>query len=81
MITQPGEGMRLAWLADGALHAARHASAGSSQVWTVAAVVVAIVGSAIVAWQAVETHRTTTLGQRSLEVSNSLAIDAAMVHT
>ena len=69
--------MRLAWLADGALHAARHASAGSSQVWTIAAVVVAIVGSAIVAWQAMETHRTTTLSQRTLEVSNALAIDAA----
>jgi hypothetical protein len=68
--------MRWAWLADGALHVARNAS-GSSQVWTVAAVVVAIVGSAIVAWQAMETHRTTTLSQRTLAVSNSLAIDAA----
>jgi hypothetical protein len=77
VITQPGEGMRWAWLADGAAHAARHVSAGSSQVWTVAAVVVAIVGSAIVAWQALETHRTTTLSQRTLEVSNALAIDAA----
>src|SRR5499427_2354697 len=69
--------MRWAWLAGDALHAARHASAGSAQVWTVAAVVVAIVGSAIVAWQAMETHRTTTLSQRTLEVSNALAIDAA----
>ena len=77
MIAQPGEGMRWAWLAGDALHAARHASAGSSQIWTVAAVVVAIVGSAIVAWQAMETHRTTTLSQRTLEVSNALAIDAA----
>ena len=77
MIAQPGEGMRWAWLAGDALHAARHASAGSAQVWTVAAVVVAIVGSAIVAWQALETHRTTTLSQRTLEVSNALAIDAA----
>jgi hypothetical protein len=77
MIAQPGEGMRWAWLAGDALQAARHASAGSAQVWTVAAVVVAIVGSAIVAWQALETHRTTTLSQRTLEVSNALAIDAA----
>ena len=77
MITQPGEGTRWAWLAEDALHAARHAAAGSAQIWTVAAVVVAIVGSAIVAWQALETHRTTTLSQRTLEVSNALAIDAA----
>jgi len=77
MIAQPGEGMRWAWLAGDALHAARHASAGSPQVWTVAAVVVATIGSAIVAWQALETHRTTTLSQRTLEVSNALAIDAA----
>src|SRR5215469_1756108 len=69
--------MRWAWLADGALRVARDASAGSSQVWTIAAVVVAIVGSAIVAWQALETHRTTNLSQRTLKVSNSLAIDAA----
>jgi hypothetical protein len=77
MIAQPGGGMRWAGLAGDALHAARHTSAGSSQIWTVAAVVVAIVGSVIVAWQAMETHRTTTLGQRTLEVSNALAIDAA----
>ena len=77
MIAQPDEGMRWAWLAGDAVHAARHASAGSSQVWTIAAVVVAIVGSVIVAWQAMETHRTTTLSQRTLEVSNALAIDAA----
>ncbi len=45
--------------------------------WTIAAVVVAIVGSAIVAWQAFETHRTTNLSQRTLEASNALAIDNA----
>lgn len=77
MMNQPGEGMRWAWLAGDALHAARHVSAGSSQIWTIVAVVVATVGSAIVAWQALETHRTTTLSQRTLEVSNALAIDSA----
>jgi hypothetical protein len=46
-------------------------------IWTILAVVAALVGSAIVAWQALETHRTTTLSQRTLEVSNSLAIDSA----
>ena len=77
MMTQPGDGMRWPQLAELAVRAARHAQAGSPQIWTVAAVVVAIVGSVIVAWQALETHRTTTLSQRTLEVSNSLAIDAA----
>jgi hypothetical protein len=73
----PGEGMRWPHLAEIAVRAAHHAQAGSTQVWTVAAVVVAIVGSAIVAWQAMETHRTTTLSQRTLEASNALAIDSA----
>src|SRR5437660_562828 len=77
MMNQPGEGMRWARLAGDALHAARHASGGSTQVWTIAAVVAAIVGSAIVAWQALETHRTTNLSQRTLEISNALAIDSA----
>jgi hypothetical protein len=60
-----------------ALRAAHHAQGGSPQLWTVAAVLVAAIGSAIVAWQALETHRTTTLSQRTLESSNSLAIDSA----
>ena len=73
----PADGVRWAWLAGDAVRAARHAQAGSPQIWTVAAVLVAIVGSAIVAWQALETHRTTTLSQRTLEASNALAIDSA----
>jgi hypothetical protein len=73
----PADGVRWTWLAGDALRAARHAQAGSTQIWTVAAVLVAIVGSAIVAWQALETHRTTTLSQRTLEASNALAIDSA----
>jgi hypothetical protein len=73
----PAEGSRWAWLAGDALRAARHAQAGSPQIWTVAAVVVAIVGTVTVAWQAMETHRTTTLSQRTLESSNALAIDSA----
>jgi hypothetical protein len=77
MLKQPGEGMRWLALPGEALRAAHHAQAGSTQVWTIAAVVVAIVGSAIVAWQALETHRTTNLSQRTLEASNALAIDSA----
>src|SRR5580700_5439897 len=77
MLKQPGEGMRWLALPGEVLRAAHHAQAGSTQVWTIAAVVVAIVGSAIVAWQALETHRTTTLSQRTLEASNALAIDSA----
>jgi hypothetical protein len=46
-------------------------------IWTILAVVAALVGSAIVAWQALETHRTTTLSQRTLEISNAMAIDGA----
>jgi hypothetical protein len=46
-------------------------------IWTILAVAAALVGSGIVAWQALETHRTTTLSQRTLELSNSLAIDNA----
>jgi hypothetical protein len=77
MLKQPGDGMRWLRPAGEALRAAHHAQAGSSQVWTIAAVAVAIVGSAIVAWQAFETHRTTNLSQRTLEASNALAIDNA----
>ncbi len=78
MLKQPGEAMWWLALPGQALRAAHHAQSGSStQVWTIAAVLVAIVGSAIVAWQALETHRTTTLSQRTLEASNALAIDSA----
>src|ERR1700730_4474410 len=77
MLMQPGDGMRWLRLAAEAPRAAHHAQAGSSQVWTIAAVAVAIAGSCIVAWQAFETHRTTTLSQRTLEASNALAIDSA----
>jgi hypothetical protein len=67
------------WLPADALRAAHHAGGGggSGQVWTIAAVIAAFVGSAIVAWQAVETHRTTTLSQRTLGASYSMAIDSA----
>src|SRR3984893_13618431 len=77
MLMQPGDGMRWLRLAAAVLRAAPHAQAGSSQVWTIAAVAVAIAGSCIVAWQAFETHRTTNLSQRTLEASNALAIDNA----
>lgn len=40
-------------------------------------VIVAVLGTIVVAWQAYETHRTTTLSQRTLEASHSLAIDSA----
>lgn len=76
MITWPGTGR--AWLYAGAPWAARHASGGGSpNLWASAAVLVAAIGSAIVAWQAWETHRTTTLSQRALDSSNALAIDSA----
>ena len=76
MITWPGAGR--AWLHAGAPLAARHASGGgSANLWTIVAVLVAAIGSAIVAWQALETHRTTTLSQRALDSSNALAIDSA----
>jgi hypothetical protein len=66
------------WLHADVLGAARHAqSAGSSNTWTIAAVIVAVAGSVIVAWQAWETHRTTSLGQRALSASAALAIDSA----
>lgn len=45
--------------------------------WTYLAVIAALLGTAVVAWQALETHRTTTLSQQTLEASNSLAIDSA----
>ena len=45
--------------------------------WTYLAVIAALLGTAVVAWQALETHRTTTLSHRTLEASNSLAIDSA----
>jgi hypothetical protein len=66
------------WLHEYALGAARHAHpARSYNVWTIAAVIVAAVGSAIVAWQAWETHRTTSLSQKALDASAALAIDSA----
>jgi hypothetical protein len=46
-------------------------------VWTFVTVVVAVLGTIVVAWQAYETHRTTTLSHRTLEASHSLAIDSA----
>ena len=61
-----------------ALSAARHAHpARSSNTWTIAAVIVAAIGSAIVAWQAWETHRATSLSQKALDASAALAIDSA----
>ena len=45
--------------------------------WTILAVTAALLGTGVVAWQAMETHRTTNLSQRALEASNSLAIDSA----
>lgn len=66
-----------AWLHEDALRTAHHTQAGSTAAWTIAAVVVAGLGSAFVAWQAWETHRTTSLNQRTLEASHSLAIDSA----
>jgi len=66
------------WLHEYALGAVRHAHrAGSSNGWTSAAVVVAVIGAAIVAWQAWETHRTTSLSQKALAASAALAIDSA----
>jgi hypothetical protein len=66
------------WLHGYALSAARHGhTAGSPSAWTIAAFVVAAVGSTIVAWQAWETHRTTSLGQRALNASAALALDSA----
>jgi hypothetical protein len=75
-----GEAVRWlgAWLHTDALSAAKQAlSGGSSNVWTIAAVLVAVLGSAIVAWQAWETHRTTSLSQKALDASAALAIDSA----
>jgi hypothetical protein len=43
----------------------------------VLAFVIAVLGTIVVAWQAFETHRTTTLSQRTLESNHSLAIDSA----
>jgi hypothetical protein len=66
------------WLHVYALSAARHAHAARSpNTWTIAAFVVAAAGAAIVAWQAWETHRTTSLGQKALDASAALAIDSA----
>jgi hypothetical protein len=75
-----GGAMRELWASPhvSALSAARHAqSAVSGNVWTIAAVLVAVVGSAIVAWQAWETHRTTDLGRAALAASHTLVIDGA----
>ncbi len=41
------------------------------------AFVIAVLGTFVVAWQAYETHRTTTLSHRTLESNHSLAIDSA----
>ncbi len=66
------------WLHTYALSAAKHGQAARSpNTWTIAAFVVAAVGSAIVAWQAWETHRTTSLSQKALDASAALAIDSA----
>jgi hypothetical protein len=66
------------WLHVYAGSAARHAHAvRSTNVWTIAAVIVAAVGGAIVAWQAWETHRTTNVSQQALIASAALAIDSA----
>ena len=46
-------------------------------VLTNVAFVIAVLGTIVVAWQAYETHRTTTLSQRTLESNHSLAIDSA----
>ena len=73
-----GDATQWLWLHADALSAARHAhSAGSTNVWTIAAVLAALVGSTIVAWQAWETHRTTSLSQKTLDASAALAIDSA----
>jgi hypothetical protein len=76
----PGEPLRWPWprLPVDALSAAGHGhSGGSVNLLTLATFIVAAAGAAIVAWQAWETHRTTELGRRALDASNSLAIDGA----
>jgi hypothetical protein len=75
----PGEEMRwlFPWIPAEALRAANDAQQGSASLWTIVTVVVAALGSAFVAWQAAETHRTTALSQLTLQVSQSLAIDSA----
>jgi hypothetical protein len=66
------------WVHVYALSAARHAHAARSpSVWAIVTLVVAAAGAAIVAWQAWETHRTTSLGQKALDASAALAIDSA----
>jgi hypothetical protein len=66
------------WLHVSAESAARHAHAArSANVWPIAAVIVAAVAGAIVAWQAWETHRTTNVSQQALVASAALAIDGA----
>ena len=59
------------------MRAAGHTQGGGTGGWTIAAVVVAGLAAAIVAWQAWETHRTTSLAQQALRASHSLAIDSA----
>ena len=44
---------------------------------TVLTFAIAALGTIVVAWQAYETHRTTTLSHRTLESNHSLAIDSA----
>ena len=68
------------WLLYARASAARPAAHGTSMptsFWTIAAVVVAGLGSVFVAWQALETHRVTTLSQQTLSASYLLAIDSA----
>jgi hypothetical protein len=69
--------MQQPWPAAAALRAAVHAQAAGTGGWTIAAVVVAGLAAAVVAWQAWETHRTTSLAQEALRASHSLAIDSA----
>jgi hypothetical protein len=76
----PGEAVQSLWpwLHVYALSAARHAHAAKSpNLWAIAAFAAAAIGSAIVAWQAWETHRTTSLSQKALDASAALAIDSA----
>jgi hypothetical protein len=69
--------MQQPWPPAVALRAAGHAQASGTGAWTIAAVVVAGLAAAIVAWQSWETHRATSLAQRALRASHSLAIDSA----
>jgi len=59
------------------LRSAIHGASAPTDIWTITAVVVAAMGSVFVAWQALETHRVTTLSQQTLSASYLLAIDSA----